>query len=333
MLSRKRFFAVTLAILGTVGLYAYLKPSAPKSSNDKVVEIRSVQKTTIQQKEKLIGTLHAKHQANLRSKTRGILEIKTLSGACIKKGQLIALVDNNDLEKNYAILQEAENIAEKQFDRTAELSKTGVSNKSIVEEKKALLLDAQKKVSDAKIALEETKIYAPFDGMVGIFKFREGAQVHNGDFLVPFYDPQTMIVEFHIPVSMATEITTDSRVIVLDKTYPLTVQKMLDEETRMCPAYAHIQCDNCITGTTVDVTLVLQERACLVIPFEAVFLREGKTCVYTFLENKAVLKPVTLGIRHEKLVEITAGLQEGDAIIVEGHSRLQPDMAVLVCKK
>jgi len=99
----------------------------------------------------------------------------------------------------------------------------------------------------------------------------------------------------------------------------------------MCPAYAEIYCPDCVIGTTVDVSLVTQaKQSVIVIPLEAILLQEGKPFVYIVKEGKAVITPVTYGIRDKKHIEITSGLKEGDKIIPFGHNRLYPDVAVKI---
>jgi membrane fusion protein (multidrug efflux system) len=180
--------------------------------------------------------------------------------------------------------------------------------------------------------LKEIKIFAPFDGIVGLFKFREGSQVNKEDIIVQFYDPKSLIVEFDVPLSVAKKVESGGKIFVNDQEYSLTyIQKMLDEEKHMCPAYAEIDCPDCIVGTTVDLSLVIQEKqSAIVIPFEAIFLQEGKPFVYTIKDGKAVTTPVSYGIRDRKIVEITSGLQEGEQIIPFGHNRLYPNVAVKV---
>ena len=201
-----------------------------------------------------------------------------------------------------------------------------------LEEKESIWIEHQRKMSDAKIAMDEINVYAPFDGIVGIFKIREGSQVQEGDALVSFYDPSTIIVEFDAPISIVKLVHDGSPVFINQRQYALTyMQKMLDEETHMSPAYVNIQCDNCIIGATVDVDLVIKEKqSVIVIPYEAIFLRDGKTFVYIVKDNKTVLAPIELGIREKNLIEVASGLQENDQIIVRGQARLYPGALVKI---
>ena len=68
----------------------------------------------------------------------------------------------------------------------------------------------------------------------------------------------------------------------------------------------------------------------LVVPFEAVLRIRDRRCVYKVAGGKAVLADVTVGLRHDDVVEIVSGLSEGDEIVVDGLHRLADGAAVRV---
>ena len=147
-----------------------------------------------------------------------------------------------------------------------------------------------------------------------------------------YYDPSTIIVEFDVPLSIAPLVRDGSAVYIHNQPYALThIQKMLDEETHMSPAYVSIKCDDCIIGATTHVSLVVkQKKSVIVIPYESIFLREGKPHVYLVKDNKTALAPVELGIREKEMTEITSGLKNGDRVIVRGQARLYPGASVKI---
>ncbi len=334
---KKTSIFIVLVILISISyiLYHAIRSNIMPPQNAKVVEVEIAKLQTIQQTARFIGTLRSEQSTTLVAKSKGILDRFVNSGQHVKKGELIAQIDNKDIERNFKLSQDMEHIAKLQYDRFSQLQKTGVISQNALEEKKGTLIDSQKKLTDAKIAMDEIKIYAPFDGIVGIFKIREGSQVQEGDVLVSFYDPSSTIVEFDVPLSIMNVIHDGSTVFIDKKPYPLTyIQKMLDEETHMSPAYVNIDCNNCIIGSTIDVNLVVRDKnSVIVVPFEAVFLREGKTFVYIVKDDKASLTPVELGIREKELVEITSGLQKNDVVIVRGQARLYPGVPVIIDKE
>lgn len=333
LLKHKKPIIATAFAIAAIAIY-YLLTSSNKANfqMEKVVEVEIVKPSSIRQQVDVIGTIKASKKAILTASSKGVLEILSNSGQIVKKGDLIAKIVNDDVEKNYLISKEAAEIAQTQFDRINSLLQSGVVSKSSVDEKRTTLLDTQKRLSDAKIALELLKMHAPFDGTVGFFKFRDGAEVKAGDTIVTFYDPEFLIVEFDLPPSIAQQLGDGAPVFIRNQEYKLThVQKMLDEETHMCPAYAEIHCQDCIIGTSVDVSVVAQSKDnVIVIPFEAIFLKNSKPFVYTVKDNKAALTPIELGIRDKQLIEIKSGLKEGDQLIVQGHLRLYPNASVKI---
>jgi membrane fusion protein (multidrug efflux system) len=320
-----------IAMIVSYGVYRKLR-SSPPPQDIKVVEVEYAQRKNIQQTADFIGTIKSEQATMLIAKSGGILNRIVNAAQHVKKGDVIAKIENNNVDHNYSLSHEMEQIAKLQYDRYNQLYKTGVTSKSILEEKKSNWMEYQKKMSDAKIAMDDNNIYAPFDGIVGIFKIHEGSQVRIGDALVTLYDPSSTIVEFDVPLSVIAHVQDGNTVFVNNKQYPLTsIQRMLDEDTHMSPAYVRIECEHCIIGSNVDVTLVTkQKNAVIVIPYEAVFLSNGKTYVYTVHDNKAALTPIELGLRNKAAVEVISGLKPNDAVIIRGQARLYPGAAVKI---
>lgn len=80
--------------------------------------------------------------------------------------------------------------------------------------------------------------------------------------------------------------------------------------------------------------VVVREKAgVLAVPARAVFVSEGKTAVYVVEDGIAHRRPVKVGIESDSLVEITAGLQAGDAVVVVGREFLSDGVAVRVVEE
>ncbi|KTD54739.1 efflux protein [Legionella quateirensis] len=320
---------VSCAIIFTGRIFFHSAEQIPESPN-KRVEVETVTSQILQQSIRLLGTIHPKHTTVLVSKGNGMLDELIPTGQKIKKGTLIAKIDNPDVEKNLQLSISTETLAKTQFDRFNPLLKTGFVSPKEVEEKKQAWLDAQKELSKAKIELDNLRFYAPFDGIIGAYKKREGSEVTIGEAVVSIYDPSSLIVDFDIPCSNLTEINEGQPVRVLGKEYPLShFQKMVDETTHMCPADVDIQCDNCLVGATINVDLIVAEKDnTIVIPTQALFLRNSEPFVYIVEKDKVVLLPVKTGLEQENKIEITEGLKTGQQLIIKGQDRLYPEMTV-----
>lgn len=316
---------------------------AEEKKEVKVVEVEKVAFKNITQSVRLIGTLEARKSSTLSAKTTGTLDYVAIPGQKISKGDVIATLENADLEKAFTLSTSAEKNAKDQYDRILELEKSKLARKQDVEDRKNQWIEAQTAQNAAKIALERTRFIAPFDGIVAGFKIREGAQVQVGDPIVSFYDPTELIVAFDIPTAVLKLIKGKSdhahdqeqKVIIDGKKMSVpNIQKIIDPDTHMSPAYVDYSCDDCVIGSNIPLDFVVaKHHKVLVVPYEAMFMREGRTYVYVVKDNKAVLCPVTSGIRGKHKLEITSGIAVGDLVIIRGQERLSPDLEVKIAQK
>jgi membrane fusion protein (multidrug efflux system) len=328
----KTTFIIIFFICLSVLFYKFIWRSSSKAleNPNKVVEVEVVKQQAIQQRVRLLGIIHPKHTTTLIAKGSGTLDAFIATGQSVSKGTLIATIDNVDVEKNVQLSKSAEQLAKEQYERFAPLTKKGFVSPKEIEEKNQAWISTQKEFSKAKIELDNLRFYAPFDGIVGAYKKREGAQVSQGESVVSVYDPTSLVVDFDIPCSNLTVINEGQKVYVLGKSYSLThMQKMLDEETHMCPADVDIKCSNCLIGDTVRVDLVVSEKEnVIVVPFQALFLRDSHPAVFVVNKGKVQLIPVKTGVKQEDQIEIVEGLKAGQQLIIKGQDRLYPDMSV-----
>ncbi len=330
--NKKIIALVSLFLLAFFIYHYFFKANIAPPQDIKVVEIEIATLKDISQTTRLIGTIKAKHSSLLIAQDAGVFSIVAQAGARLNKNDLIAKIENNEIEKNYNLSLSAEVIAKEQFERTKRLLKSGTYSKSEFEKVKSSWILAEKDLAMAKKDFEKLQIRAPFNGILGSYKIREGQQLKIGDPIVSFYDPSSVIVEFDIPSSVVQYINNGQKLSIMGKEYKLThIQKMLDEDKHMSPASVEINCDNCLIGSNVDVDLNLVDRQqVIVIPFEAIFLKQGSPSIYVIEDNQASLKQVKLGLREKELVEIISGLEAGEAVVVHGVGRLYPGVNVKI---
>ena len=143
----------------------------------KVVQTIRVTPGVIQDSVRLIGTVNAEKMITFVSQVSGTLTCFAKPGARVLKDALIMQLENKELLNTYTLSCEGEKIAHNQYARILELAKTKISSKQELEEKRHLWIEAQQKRLRAKIELDHTYFKAPFDGIVGVYKMREGAQI------------------------------------------------------------------------------------------------------------------------------------------------------------
>ncbi|KTD74496.1 efflux RND transporter periplasmic adaptor subunit [Legionella tucsonensis] len=325
--------SILLTALGSYYLFYYHAKSSPLPT-PKIVETVTVTPATIEKTIKLIGTIRPKHATVLVAKGSGMLDTLISSGQTVKKGDLIAKIINPDLERSYQLSKETEQLENTQYQRLKNLQKPGFVSAREVEEKKRIWIDSQKEKARTKIELKNMRFYAPFDGVIGAFKIKEGAQVTEGAPVVTIYDPNSLTVEIDVPCTNNHSIKENQPIYILNQLYRLShVQRMIDDETHMCPADVDIQCTHCLVGASISGLLVVNKKTgALVIPTQALFLKQGKTHVYKVVNNKIELVAVKTGIQEKDKVEIISGLKSGEQIISKSPERLYPGLEVSIYK-
>lgn len=297
-----------------------------------MVETNLIKPTYIEKTINLIGTIRPQNTTLLTAKASGLLKSRFSAGQKVKKGELIALIINPEIEKNYQLSKDVVEISETQFNRFRQLKNKGFVSKRELDEKKQQLIEAQKEVAKTKIELENLRFNAPFDGVISAFKIRDGMQVKDGDPVVTVYDPLNLVVDIDIPCHYLHNIKENQTIYINSEKYNLShLQRMMDNETHMCPADVNITCNHCIIGDTIDVKLQVKENErALVIPSQATFLRDGRLSIYKVVNNHIKLVHVKPGIREKNNVEIISGLQSADQVIIKNTDRLYPGMEVSI---
>ena len=324
----QRFFskAIFISALCLISANSYAFEGMPP----KVIEVEKIQLKSLKQSINLIGTINPRHGTMFYAKTSGTIFFHAKEGQVVKKGDFIAKIEGTDVDSNYELSRQAEAIAKGRYERSLGLSKSGIDSAAQLEEKKQALIDAQKNSGTAK---EKSHFYAPFDGIIGSYKVREGEQVTEGeDPILYFYDPAQLVIDIDLPAWVVPYLKENHPVIVDRKPFSiLHFQKVVDDETRMCPATVSYDGKDHVIGTTITVTIPVYEKTkIIVVPTDAVILKDGKDAVYTVKDNKVELVFVELGLKDKDHVEITSGLKVGDLLITKGQYRLWPTAPVKI---
>jgi membrane fusion protein (multidrug efflux system) len=298
-----------------------------------MVEALLVEKGTIKQEITLIGTVCPRHFCVLTARAGGTLDALVFAGSFVKKGHLIAKIENAEIDKIYHLSLSAKQLAIQQQQRAELLRKQGLLSQKESDAVHQTILETEKTLARAQIDRENTLVKAPFDGVLGTYRTKDGAQVSAGTPLATFYNPEALLVEFAIPSQYIAKVHPGQLVTIQGQSLTLKyVQQAIDEETRMCPASVEVSgaSGSWLIGSSVEIKLTIEEKSnVLIIPRSAIFLRGGKDTVYVVgKENTVEERNVLLGISDREKVEVTSGLSEKEVIVAIGQDRLYPGISV-----
>ena len=302
----------------------------------------SMEKGDIAVKEELLGEISAKEQFRLLSKISGeVLEIDKENGSEVKKGERIALLDNQkqvDAAK-YSLEQakaQAE-VARDSRDRLATLKESGDISVQDFEAADAQAKAAEAQVKAAKLnydtQVEFSEITAPSDGILQNSILVKGAFIPQGTQLATLMGAGTQQVLFSATEELVKNLSVGQS-IMLEKgkeSYPGTITEIssvLLPETGLFPVKAEVENTDFPEGSKAKISLTKDSRTSVnILPLNVLYYENGEAYVYVFEGtdgNEGLLrkKKVELGLSGEESAEILSGLSDRDKVVSSWNNEM-----------
>ena len=201
------------------------------------------------------------------------------------------------------------------------------------------LSQAQQRVEQARLALDRTRVRAPFSGRVADIEVEVGQHIGAGQTVLRVLDDARMKVEADVLeadlVRLTAGASVQARIPAFDNAIfegaIYTINPSINPETGT--GRVTITLPNpgrkLVTGLFAYVELEsdrLPER--LTVPTNAVLVRQGRDLIFRIEGGIAKWIYVTTGPASGNYVEIVEGLQPGDVVAVAGHYTLAHDTPV-----
>lgn len=285
------------------------------------------------------GRLVPDEEVNLSFETSGkITEIYFTEGTLVKRGTLLAKVNDRQLQAQLKRLEAQIPLAEDRVFRQNALLKRDAVSKEAYEQVKTELATLNADIENIKANIDMTELRAPFDGIIGLRQVSVGAYASPTTIVAKLTKVTPLKVEFAVPERYAREIkkgtNLDFKVEGKLNSYPAQVyatESSLDMETHSLTIRAIYPNRNgeLLAGRYADIKLKQKEIAdAIAIPSEAIVPEMGKNKVFVYRSGVADPVDVVIGIRTEAEVQIVQGLAAGDTILTSGTLQLRKGMPV-----
>ena len=302
----------------------------------------SMEKSDIAVKEELLGEISAKEQFRLLSKISGeVLEIDKENGSEVKKGERIALLDNQkQIDAAKYSLEQAKAQAEVTRDSRDRLATLKESGDVSVQDFEAA--DAQAKAAEAQLKaaklnydtqVEFSEITAPSDGILQNSILVKGAFIPQGTQLATLMGAGSQQVLFSATEELVKNLSVGQS-IMLEKgkeSYPGTITEIssvLLPETGLFPVKAEVENTDFPEGSKAKISLTKDSRTSVnILPLNVLYYENGEAYVYVFEGtdgNEGLLrkKKVELGLSGEESAEILSGLSEEDKVVSSWNNEM-----------
>ena len=272
-----------------------------------------------------------------------ITDIYFQEGTPVKKGDLLAKINDKPLQAELKKLEAQVPLAQERVNRQRTLlEKEAVSQEAFEQVTTALeVLLADIELVKARIL--QTELRAPFEGIVGLRQVSEGAYATPSTVIVNLTKISPLKIEFSIPEHIASEITNGTNItFYMEGANRMThqynakvyaVESKLERETISLNVRALFpnEHQNILPGRAFTVEIVTKEiKNTLTVPSEAVIPEMGKYIVYVYRNGDAKATEIKMGQRTESFVQVLEGLSPGDTVITTGVMQLRTGMKVKI---
>lgn len=310
----------------------------------------------------VVGTLQPLHAVTLRAQVDGILtDVLFREGDLVRRGQVLARIDDRALRAALAAAQaqlardQAQlRAAELDLARARTLLQKNTGSQQVVDQqtaavdqlKAAVALD-QANVEAAEVTVSYTEIASPIDGRIGMRQVDPGNLIRQTDAsgIVSITQVDPLSVVFAVPQQVfdamrdhadepggkAVEIVDRASAATLAEGEIASFDNQIDTTTgtaRVRAIFAN-GAEKLTPGAFVSVRIATGISAgAVVVPKLAVRPGVQGDFVYRVKDGEAERVAVTMGYSNDDVAVIASGVASGDAIVIDGYSRLRPGAAV-----
>jgi RND family efflux transporter MFP subunit len=275
-----------------------------------------------------------------------LVSIYVKEGQSVKKGALLAKIDDAGLKEQLDQIELQLNLAETTFERTERLWNQKIGSEMMYLEAKTRYEAQKKQLAQMRRQLAKTKIYAPFNGTIDQVFANQGANVAPGVTpILRIVNLNSMYVEADVPENYLTSVTKGSKAVV---EIPVLGQSQITSIRQtgsyIQPSNRTFRVEAPLDNPNGDIKPNLVAKLnvidytnpeALMVPRR--ILRQNAEGVYFVFalsnsegENSyaAEQRFVELGKSKNEMIEITQGISQGDLLIDEGVSLLEPNQKV-----
>lgn len=313
-----------------------------------LVEAEQVEKSNFKHYIKVQGNVTTDENILIYPEFTGVLtNIYIQEGDRVKKGQLLARIDDGGMQNQLQELRAQRELVKTRFERQERLWDENIGSEIQFLEAKTGFEQIDNSVKQMQQQLAKAEIRAPFDGVVDeVITDRGQVVMQNQNALFRVVNLRNMYIEANVPETYVGKIDKDTESIVnlraLDTSFEAKVDRVssfIEDSNRNFRVrvsvpdsieyvkpnlIATLQLNDYTNNEAIKVSEnVLQETA--TGEFFVFKLEKQEDNVAT-----AVYQKVTPGRNYQGKIEILEGLQAGDFIVTEGARTLKRDEKVRI---
>ena len=348
----KKIVIIAVILIAGLGLWYYWgdgPSSAPDARGQRAAPVKVITQPVFLSENtrvfEAVGTGRARFSVQIYpAVTDEVTAIEFSAQQRVKKNDV--LVRLNDAEEKLAVdlasvqVKDARSLLERY--RKAVLE--GAVPESEVDAAVADYQAAEIALKQARLAMSERQIRAPFDGIVGIPNIDVGDRIGPDTMITTLDDRKILFVDFDVPEALSGVLNTtpaDSLKITAETpAYPGKAfsgnieaqESRIDAERRTLRVRAYIDNNDDMLrpGMSFAVKWMIPGQSFATVPEISIQWEREGSYVWLIKDNKSVKSNATIVARRDGSVLVEGDVKVDDNVVVEGVQRLRPDQNVEV---
>jgi len=299
------------------------------------------------------ATLEARQKSDLAFRVSGqLIELPARAGVKVKKGDLLARLDNSDYQNALDTRSAAYQLALVQYNQAKQLKAKNLASQLQLDQATAALKSAKANRTQANDNFRYTRLTAPFDGIIAKVNIENFQSVQAGSPVLQLQASDQLDVNFSVPESLVSQMSRIDNPALLSvicgdvsfSSHPADSYKACYKEHELVPDQLTRNYKTLFTldmpktftalpGMSANIVLDFSQLLAgerehtLVAPIEAVHELDGKSWVWRVNDNmRAEHVEVELGELGDNGFAILNGVKPGDKIVAAGAIHVRQDM-------
>ncbi|MCU0782208.1 MAG: efflux RND transporter periplasmic adaptor subunit [Akkermansiaceae bacterium] len=301
------------------------------------VQVAAAERQSLTLTEDITGTVRAKTRAVMEAKVSGrITAMDIVLGQEVKAGEVLATLDDRELRARRESAEATLAQATADERRLAGLLATTAISRADYDAAKARMEVAKAALTEAQTLLDHTRITAPFDGLITRKLADQGDLAAPGKPLLEIEKPDHLQIVADIPEALIGKLRQGMNlpVDIGGASHQATLAEISpagDPNSRTFPVKLDLPSGAALRpGQFVRVAVPVRDYEALLIPTAALVTRGQMEMVFINEDGHARLRLVRSGGARDGTVEILAGLDDGESLVVAGAAALRDGQPLLL---
>ncbi|MHB1194218.1 MAG: efflux RND transporter periplasmic adaptor subunit [Longimicrobiales bacterium] len=317
-----RMFRTTAAVVGVLLLLAL--PAYRFLYYAPTVEVVEATEGTVARAIHGPGTVQARYPLAVSARiTATVIHLYADQGDTVRRGQLLAQLDDRDLAARDAAAGTDLVLARANFQRDHEVFEKGYISQAAIDATIAALRAAEARGREAAAALSYTRITAPVEGVITAREAEVGHTVGPGGTLFRVVDPSALWVVARIDEAVVGQVTLGQSATIALRTGSLATGSVArialesDAATRELEVAVAFDAppERFAVNQEAEITIHAGEERGIVLPVSAVFQQSRALGVMVVADGRTAFRPVKSGTSDGDLVIVSEGLAAGEQVV------------------